>query len=489
MAPRTEETPEAVCIEVSDWSGDAERLETMVDSDREQVRRIQRKVDMRLVLPLGLLYTMAFLDRSNLGNVAVAGLSTQLHLNVGSRYSIIAMIFFISYIIIDLPATWLVRKLGATVWIPSIAVAWGVLTIGQGFVKTWGQLAACRFLLGFCEGGLVPAAIYLLSVWYSRFEIQLRFAGFYLLGIASSGLSGLLALGIERMNGDAGLEGWRWIFIIEGIMSCVVAIASFFILVDLPEKATRPNIFGFPAWLSEQDVAILVNHVHADRGSMGSEKFSTTEMLAHLRDVKIWEFSALLLLNNTCLYAFAYFLPTILEEGLGYSVSKSQLMTFWPYAVAVPWILLVAWLSDRFKTRGPAMVFNSLLYIIGASMMGFCHDPSTRYGGVFIGVVGICGNVPANFGYQHNNTVGKSKLALCAGMLTIGGALGGVISGNIFQSKEAPRYTTGLSICIAFQATAALIVTKNFFVFSRANRQADRGERIIENQPGFRYTL
>lgn len=107
--------------------------------------------------------------------------------------------------------------------------------------------------------------------------------------------------------------------------------------------------------------------------------------------------------------------------------------------------------------------------------MGFCSDPSTRYGGVFIGVIGICGNVPANFGYQHNNTgkntngklyhylakneiVGKSKLALCAGMLTIGGAIGGVIAGNIFQAKEAPLYRSGLIICITFQVTFSIIV-------------------------------
>ena len=94
-----------------------------------------------------------------------------------------------------------------------------MITIGQGFVKSWEALAVCRALLGLLEGGLVPAATFLLSVWYTRYEIQVRFGGFYVIGNASSGLAGLLAYGIEKRAGEDGLAGWRWIFI---IVSCSI---------------------------------------------------------------------------------------------------------------------------------------------------------------------------------------------------------------------------------------------------------------------------
>ncbi len=131
------------------------------------------------------------------------------------------MIFFIGYCLIDIPAALLVRRIGPALWLGLIGTIWGIITISQGFVKTWGELALLRALLGFLEGGLVPAAMYLLSVWYTRFEIQVRIAGFYVVGNASSGLAGLLAYGIEQMAGDSGYNGWSWIFI---VVSCLPLI-------------------------------------------------------------------------------------------------------------------------------------------------------------------------------------------------------------------------------------------------------------------------
>lgn len=162
---------------------------------------------------------------------------------------------------------------------------------------------------------------------------------------------------------------------------------------------------------------------------------------------------------------------------------------FPPYAVAMVWMMFVAWFNDKFRTRGPLMMFNSILFLIGIAMVGFATNTNTRYGGVFLGVIGICANVPTQFGYQHANMVGQSKRALTLGMMTVGGAFGGIISGNIFQQKDAPRYIPGLVICMVFQGITICLIIKNFIWFTRCNRKADRGEMVIQGQPGFRYTL
>lgn len=141
-------------------------------------------------------------------------MSQDLKTNIGNRYSVLAMIFFVGYCLIDIPTAFVVRRVGPALWIGCVGTAWGIVTIGQGFVKTWGQLAVCRVLLGFLEGGLVPAAMYMLACWYRRYDIHLRVAGFYVIGNMSSGLAGLLAYGIEKMAGTDGLNGWQWIFII-----------------------------------------------------------------------------------------------------------------------------------------------------------------------------------------------------------------------------------------------------------------------------------
>ncbi|KAH8812539.1 major facilitator superfamily domain-containing protein [Xylogone sp. PMI_703] len=463
-------------------------LESRLDADPETVKKIMRKVDMRLVPILSLLYMWAFIDRSNLGNANIAGLKDDLNTGIGNRYSVLAMIFFVGYCLVDIPAAFVVRRIGPALWLGTIGTIWGIITICQGFVKTWGELALCRALLGFLEGGLVPAAMFLLSVWYTRFEIQVRIAGFYVIGNASSGLAGLLAYGIEQMAGDRGLNGWSWIFIIEGIVSTAVGISVFFIVADFPEKACVKNSLGLPGFLTPEEAAIVLVRIEHDRGDAVEDKLTFSRAMQHIRDWKLWEFSLYLLLNNTGVYAFSYFLPTILQGGFGYSTGRAQLLSFPPYAAAAVWIMGCSYVADYFRLRGPILIFNTMMYIVGVSLAGFASNVHARYGGVFLGVMGITGNIPTQWAYQHNNMVGQSKKALTIACMIMGGAFGGIISGNVFQSKDAPNYRSGLWICIGFQIVYFVLVAKNFVIFYVQNRRADRGEIVIEGQPGFRYT-
>lgn len=237
----------------------------------------------------------------------------------------------------------------------------------------------------------------------------------------------------------------------EGIVSTVVGICSFFVLIDFPEKAAEKNSIGLPGFLTPKEVAIVLARIERDRGDAVEDKMSFRVAMKHFRDWKLWEFSLYLTLNNTALYAFSYFLPVILKNGFGYSTGKAQLYTFPPYAVGAFWIMFCGWFGDHFHIRGPILFFNCLLYIIGVSITGYATDPNARYGGVFLGVVGIIGNVPTQWAYQHNNMVGQNKKALTMACMVMGGAFGGIISGNIFQAKDAPNYRPGLWICIAFQ--------------------------------------
>jgi MFS family permease len=154
------------------------------------------------------------MTKSDIIEANIAGMREDLHTSTGNRYSILAMIFFVGYAVIDIPAMYLTRKLGPAFWLGSIGLFWSVITLSQGFVHHWVPLAVCRLLLGFLEGGLVPGVLYLLSCWYTRYEIGTRIAFFYVIGVASSGLSGLLAYGLEKMDGTADISGWRYVLCI-----------------------------------------------------------------------------------------------------------------------------------------------------------------------------------------------------------------------------------------------------------------------------------
>ncbi|KIW30862.1 uncharacterized protein PV07_02555 [Cladophialophora immunda] len=452
-------------------------------------KKIRRKVDWRLLPLCGALYAVSLVDRLNLPNARLAGMDEALGISIGNRYSVITMVFFIGYILCDFPANFVMRKVGPATFLGAIGFGWGILTIGMGFTKSWVSLLVCRIIFGALEGGLFPGIIFLLSCWYVRHEVQVRFSGFYGAGMLISGLSNLIAYGLSKADGLGGLGGWSWIFIFEGIATCVIAVVVLVFLLDFPDKAARPRKLAIRSFLTPEEATVILNRIERDRGDATPEKFSFKKILAELKDWKIWECCLLLLCNNTVAYAFAYFLPLILHGAMGYSILTTYILIFPPYVLAAIWMFIAAYIGDRFMIRGPIIVFNACCTIAGVVMMGYANTASVRYAGVFLGLPPYNASIPAIFSYQHNNIVGQTKRAIGAAVMIAGGGIGGIIASNAFQQKDAPGYRPGLNTVIAVQALTVVIICKNFFVFSRTNRKADRGEIVIEGREGFRYTL
>lgn len=197
-------------------------------------RKIIRRIDRRLVLTLGFTYSVCVMDRNNLGFAVIAGMGVDLNLT-GSRYSIIVLVFFITYVALQPLATVVLRKIGPRIFLPTITLLWGATMISFGLVKKWADLVPLRLILGSFEAGFFPSCAYLLSCWYPRYELQKRNAAFYVIGCTTSAFSGILAYGFLQMRGlgsgaglgqhygptaadptapsgeEGGIAGWRWI--------------------------------------------------------------------------------------------------------------------------------------------------------------------------------------------------------------------------------------------------------------------------------------
>lgn len=211
--------------------------ETRSDFTPAEQRKIIHRIDRRLIITVGVMYCISLMDRTNLSAAAIAGMTRELTL-IGFRYSIINLVFFITYVIFQPPATVACKKIGPRNFLASITFLWGCVMIGMGFAQDWSTLAGLRVILGVFEAGFFPGCVYLLSTWYVRYEMGKRYAYFYLIGMFASACSGILAFGLMQMGGLAGLGGWRWIvscpanlarrlaltcwqFIMEGIVSLV----------------------------------------------------------------------------------------------------------------------------------------------------------------------------------------------------------------------------------------------------------------------------
>ncbi|KAJ5500712.1 Major facilitator superfamily domain general substrate transporter [Penicillium expansum] len=435
----------------------------------QEQKKIIRRIDLRLVTMTGLAYCISLMDRTNLSMAAVAGLKKELRLDIGERYSIVVLMFFVPYIIFQPPMTVIIRKVGPTYFLGTIIVCWAGIMIGMGFVQDWGALVGTRVLLGVLEAGYFPGCVYLLSCWYTRYDVQKRFSVFYLIGCVASALAGILAFGLMQLNGKHGLTGWRWIFILEGVITGFIGILCFFFLVDFPDRAHKSWRF-----LNERECAFIVRRINKDRNDGDMEAFSLKKFLKPATDLKIWGFAMIFFCLTTVTYAIAYFLPIILMSGMGYGVGKAQCLVAPPYGFAGIVMYATAWVGDKYHMRAPILIFNALLAIIGLPMMGFAKSDA----------------VPLScMAYQANNVRGQWTRAFSSATLVGFGGLGGIVSSLVFREQDAPGYRPGMYAAIACNILIILLVLSLSLWFRICNKQADRGKRVIEGDAAFRYTI
>lgn len=230
------------------------------------------------------------------------------------------------------------------------------------------------------------------------------------------------------MAGIANLNGWRWIFIIQGLITVVLAVAGYWLLVDFPDSK-RSNW----AFLGERDRQWICARVQADRGDVTAPPFSIKGYLGAALDIKIWAYAMIFFNTTTVTYALAYFLPLILNGNMGFTVGQAQCLIAPPYALAGIVMYGTAWVGDKYHIRGPIIIFNMLLVLIGLPIMGFHSNPAVRYFGVFLTTAGANSNVPAAMSYQANNIRGQWKRAFCSATFVAFGGIGGIAGSLVFR--------------------------------------------------------
>lgn len=305
------------------------------------------KIDMRTIPWLSFLYLLAFLDRANVGNAKLEGLvNSKAKHGLGitdQQYLWGLTIFFISYAFFEVPSNILLKRLKPHIWFPTIIILWGITMTLMGVMKNYNDYLAARWFLGVFEAGLFPGVNYYLSSWYRRSEFGLRAAIFFSAATVAGAFGGLLAAGIAQMSGTAGLLGWNWIFILEGIVTVLAGAASFWIIVDFPDTAS---------FLSERERAQVVWRLQQDQQkSAAGEGFQWKRIMEAFLDIKVWLAMICYMGADGALYAFSLFVPTIIKE-LGYTDTRAQLFTVPPYVCAAFTTVFVGYMADKYGRRG-----------------------------------------------------------------------------------------------------------------------------------------
>jgi len=445
------------------------------------LKETMRKVDVRLLPILGLLYAFSLMDRNNLGLARIVGAGEELKLNIGSRYSICSLIFFVPYAALEWASNIVLRKISAALLLSGIATFWGFTMLGMGFVKNWQALAGCRAIIGALEAGFFPGCVYLISSWYVRREQQSRLAFFYLSATLVSAFNPILCYGISTIGVVYGLKAWRWIFIIYGCITAFLGIISYWLIADFPDKAK---------FLTKEEIAVVTDRIDKDRGDSVPDSLTWQKAFNYILDWKLWSFALMYSSSTLVPYAYASFLPIILHRGMGFNLRDAQILGAPPSVFTVFAGMAVAHFADKSGVRGPWIVGQASITIVGLCMTGFTSHNAVRYIGTFLGMFGGLSNIPAILAYSMNNITGYSKRSYTSALVSAFGGIGGIVAGAAFREKDSPNYVPGIWTAIGFQLMTIVLVIITSSHFAYKNRQVRRGlAPAIENTPGFFYTL
>ncbi|EFQ97057.1 high-affinity nicotinic acid transporter [Nannizzia gypsea CBS 118893] len=312
----------------------------VIDEKRE--RALISKIDKHIVPFLVGLYLFSFLDRVNIGNARLYGLEEDLGLT-GNQYQIAVSILFIPYCLLEVPSNLVIRKFTASRYISVITTVWGLVATLSGITQNFAGLVVCRFILGAVEAGLFPGLIAYMTLFYGKKEIALRVGYLFSAAALAGACGGLLAYAIGFLDGTAGLKGWRWIMILEGIPSFLIGIATWFGLADDPETAY---------YLTEEDKELGKARRRREIGQTDSAQlFHIADAKEGAKDWTIYLFCLGQFGTDAVLYGYSTFLPTIIAAFGDWTGPQVQALTIPCYALGAITYLIVAWFSDRWQKR------------------------------------------------------------------------------------------------------------------------------------------
>ncbi|KAF4506765.1 hypothetical protein G6O67_006814 [Ophiocordyceps sinensis] len=451
---------------------DCSQVSATMDAAAES--RIRLKMDWCLMPLLSLIYLLAFIDRSNIGNAKLAGLEKDLGMG-GYDYNTALSIFYISYILFEIPLMTLCKWIGPGRFIPASSLAFGICTIGTAFVRDFSALCGLRFLLGIFEAAMMPGIVYFLSRWYRRSELTFRIALFIVSASLAGAFGGLLASAILRIPSFGSLHSWRIIFAIEGIATCVLSIVSFILLPDRPESAR---------WLSAEEKELAVARLRTERIGTANliDKSSWNKLKLGICNPVVLSTSLIFLLNSITVHGISFFLPTIVRTIYpDRSVQTQQLLTVPPYVVGAVACIAISFCSWKLDRRGVFLIFCCPPTVVGYAMLLASSSPTVRYGATFLPFIGIFSYGSLTNSHVSANVVSDTARSSAVATNAMMGNIGGLISTWAFLEFDAPRFSIGNGLNLAAQASMFFIALALYLWIERDNKKRRMLHSTVEN--------
>ncbi|CRG89473.1 putative transporter C1683,12 [Talaromyces islandicus] len=455
---------------------------TGVQLDPVKEKKLLAKLDIAFVPVIMFSYLSCFLDRSNIGNVKIAGLPQDIGAST-TEFATAVSIFYATYVTFETPLAMLMKKVTPRNLLTLLCIVWSLTTIFTGFISNIGGLYVTRLILGACEAGLFPCLNLYLTMVYRREEQAKRVS--YLMNCAaiSGAVGGLLAYGLLQMDGVAGKAGWRWVYIIEGCFSMVIAVWIWFGLPNDPSNAY---------FLNEEEKWMMQVRNEQRRHYMGAEKFTWDEFWIEIRDPKLYFSGAIQFCQDILLYGFSTFLPSILSS-MGYDTLHSNALTVPVYIFSAIVFTIVAFFADRTSHFAVFLFCANIFSIVGYVLLIAVSNNAVKYFATYLCAVAVYLGPGLNLAWLNVNVAPHHRRAVAVGLQQTMGNTAGIVAGQIYRTKP---YVLGNSFSLgAVCVSQIIIVVKMFYLRGEmaTKRKIASGEedhrRVTtgDGEVGFKY--
>ncbi|KAL6362724.1 hypothetical protein LRP88_04028 [Fusarium phalaenopsidis] len=439
-------------------------------------RAVRRKTDLKIFVWILVMFFGLNIDRGNLGNAAADNLLDDLNINTND-YNNAQNMYRVGFLIAEIPSQMVGKWLGPDRWIPVQIILWSLASGGQFFMHNRAGFFACRFFIGLFMGGFIPDSILYLSYFYKKTEMPIRLALFWFVDSMSGVAASFMAYGILHMRGVAGRAGWRWLFLLEALISLVIGVLSFLFLVPGP---TQTKTWWNPAgYYTEREEKIIVNRVLRDdpsKSGMHNREPITAGMLwRSLKDYDLWPVYAIGILFEIPTSPPKTYL-TLSLKALGFSTFNTTLLTIPATVFAAINMLWITFLTEKFHQIAlfgllAQLWVLPLLIVEYTSVQSLSHW--AQYALAFL-IIGQPSVHAAQVGWCSRLSNSVRTRAISAALYNITIQLSGIASSNIYREDDKPLYHRGNKnlVAITVGTIFAYAFAKGYYTYRNKSKRS-----------------
>ncbi|OBZ84986.1 hypothetical protein A0J61_06960 [Choanephora cucurbitarum] len=470
------------------------------EHEEEQVLSI---LDSNL-MPFILLMTFVLnMDRTNLCRKANA-ISDNLANDLGFTNDGVNMgisVYHFVFTLFTFPSNAISKSVGPHHWIPVLMTSWAVVTWAHALIHDFNGFMTVRTLIAITEAGFIPACLSYMSLWYKTQELATRLAWFWASQALASSVSGMISFGVFRMRGIYGLEGWKWLFIVDGVATHIVGLIAFLYLPSSPSQ-THGKLRGSDGWLTKRQIRIAIQRIVRDDATKKEHQNPITkqDVCNALGDFNLWVHLLITFLGMMPNTPIQNYLPSIIKEA-GFSTTTANLLTAPSYIIGLILSIIIAQSSDKRGHVATHALIGSTWALAGFALLEYLPDDVGRWPLYFSAL--FTASSPSWHGMQiawmSSNLApfGKRTLALAA--VIAAANINGVPGSQIYQASDAPRFRQGnkinMALCVItillflFQKTRYKLINKQRKVVWNNMSSLEQKEYIQENKDIGNYGL